>query len=487
MRVDHVHGNLVTIMRQDERPRVERRASPAHLLPRRAQGFLDRTLETGRAIAAVAEGEPIEFCGPPGFGKSSLLRHLAHHPGLTVVGGVAHLPSRRQALDDLLQSLFGVFYECDTLYKPNGGALRHYLNNADALILLDDIELGREELEELLDFAPACRFVTTSSAGRVGIPQQSVALPGLPEDDALALITRGLGRSLADGEQAAARRLSRAVRGSPLQLLQAVALVDSSARSLASVADEIDSLTPQAMESVARPDRKLLAALAVVPGLLLDAELVHALTGLPQAQEALEGLAGRGLAQAHPVFGAPTRYGVPDEVGHAIRESWDINDAAHQVQVYFAEWAKNARGGPDPSRQDVEAGREVMQWAAEAGAGRTFALSAWRSKGPSRCRGVGTRGGPRSKPSSTPREPLAIAPSRALPCTSWVHEPFALVRPTWRSGCFVGLSTCAKVSEIGKVPQLPGITSTCSSHQRLCHRRPRQGPLPRGRPSPDLS
>lgn len=89
-------------------------------------------------------------------------------------------------------------------YKPNGGALRHYLSDSEALILLDDVELERDEVEELLDFAPACRFVTTSSAGRMGVPQQSVALPGLPDDDALALITCGLGRSLADDEEAAA-------------------------------------------------------------------------------------------------------------------------------------------------------------------------------------------------------------------------------------------------------------------------------------------
>ncbi|MGH8910667.1 MAG: choice-of-anchor D domain-containing protein, partial [Egibacteraceae bacterium] len=367
MRVDHVHGDLVTIVRQDERPRVERRAAPVRLLPRKFSDFLDRELETRRAIAAVAGGEPIEFHGPSGVGKSSLLRHLAHHPQVIAEGGVLHLPARRQAAEDLLQALFGAFYECDTPYKPNGGVLRHYLQSADAVVLLDDVELGREEIEEVLDFVPSCRFVGTSSARRLVGPYQSVRLPGLPEDDALALIARGLGRSLVRGEQAAARRLGQAVEGCPLRLLHAVALVSSGERSLESVAEEFAVLASDAVGLMPERDRKLLAVLAVVPGLLLNAEQAYALTGFRQAQNALEELTRLGLAQAHPAVESLTRYGVPDEVGRTIREAWDLDAAGREVREYFLDWTRQPLSAPERSLQDVEAAREVMDWAKDAG------------------------------------------------------------------------------------------------------------------------
>jgi hypothetical protein len=110
MRVDTVLGNLVTVLPPDARANVTPRPVPISLVPRRPAFVVGRQQETALAVQALSTRRPVELYGPPGMGKSTLLRSLAHQLPITeACGGMAHLSARGLSHDDLLQVLFDVF------------------------------------------------------------------------------------------------------------------------------------------------------------------------------------------------------------------------------------------------------------------------------------------------------------------------------------------------------------------------------------------
>src|SRR3954464_778721 len=107
MRVDTVLGNLVTVLPPDVKANVTPRPVPISLVPRRPGLMVDRQDETARAVEALSTRRPVELRAPPGMGKSTLLRSLAHQlPISEACGGMAHLSARGLSRDDLLKNLF---------------------------------------------------------------------------------------------------------------------------------------------------------------------------------------------------------------------------------------------------------------------------------------------------------------------------------------------------------------------------------------------
>jgi hypothetical protein len=210
--------------------------------PKPFPDLLGREAELETALAALADTGPYEFHAPPGMGKSSLLRHLGHHPQAPGRGRVVYRPGRGQTLWDIAQFLFDALYEYDEeRFVPNRPQLARYLHDVTALLLVDDVELDGDDVQALSDVAPACSALVTSTARRVWDGERSTELQGLGEDAGLALFERGLKRSLEDPERAHAVLLWRAVGGSPLRLGQAAELVAAGKRSLADLAADTGS------------------------------------------------------------------------------------------------------------------------------------------------------------------------------------------------------------------------------------------------------
>ena len=163
VQIGSVHGGVVNVVAPGQQPRPRPRPTPVFLRPRPFPGLLDRAAEVGAAAAALQSALPVEFCGQGGTGKTTLLRHLAHQPpDVAFPDGILYLSARHQPLADLLQSLFDAFYESDVPFKPTDAQIRHALQNKQALILLDDVELSRDEVETLMNTAPGCIFLLAS-------------------------------------------------------------------------------------------------------------------------------------------------------------------------------------------------------------------------------------------------------------------------------------------------------------------------------------
>jgi hypothetical protein len=369
IQIGSIHGGVVNVALPEQQPRPRPRPTPVFLRPRPFPGLLDREAEIGAATAALQSATPVEFYGQAGLGKTTLLRHLSHHPAATSFpDGIVYLSARHQPLADLLQSFFDAFYESDVPFKPTNAQIRHALQGKQTLILLDDVDLVRDEVETLMDAAPGCTFLLASSERRLWGEGRAMALHGLPLDDSLALVERELGRPLTPEERPAAQALCTALDGHPLRLIQAAALVREPGHSLAEVAHQVQSASPsealmaQILASLSEPEQRILAALATLGGAPLSTEHLAALTGLADAAPVLETLLRRGLVQTDS-----PRYSPTGTLGEYLQQMWDLSPLAERALAYFTAWAEQHRSAPDHLLEETDAILQVLGWGGGAG------------------------------------------------------------------------------------------------------------------------
>jgi hypothetical protein len=168
---------------------------------------------------------PLEFVGDPGIGKTVLLRYLAYHVDLELFpDGIIYENIRGFSLGDILQILWKGFYSCSMPYKVTELDVRHNLRDKKALILLDDNELGRDEMEQLVEALANCRvlFSTKRACGWTEI--RSVVLSDLSASQITEVVTNELQRDLQPG-QVVSVGSPPARSGNPRQALRAAAFL----------------------------------------------------------------------------------------------------------------------------------------------------------------------------------------------------------------------------------------------------------------------
>lgn len=272
---------------------------------------LGRERESADAIADLHDGVPIEFHAPCGFGRSTLLRHLAAHAGSRLgVPGVYLNVAGDGDVDDVLGRLVGALYTADPPVKLTADECAAILREARVVVALDDVTFGPRQVADLVQTLSGCGIVLGCARPVVGRRGTSQLVSGLADDAAIELVRRRLGRPLAGGERAEITRLASAVEGQPLRLTQAAALVAAGEQTFASLADRAESdpaeLDRLSVDALAAPERRLLAVLTLTAGALLPRDLLEVIGDIGRVDEAVAGLRGRGLAdQGADRFGLP--------------------------------------------------------------------------------------------------------------------------------------------------------------------------------------
>src|SRR6266487_6022017 len=159
LQIGSVHGGIVNVAVPGKQPQPKARRVPIQLRPRPFPAILDRTEESGAATRALESLQSIELIGEAGIGKTVLLRHLAHTIDSKLFqDGIIYREVRGVPPEDVLQLLWGDFFECDAPFKPADSQLRHDLQTKNALVILDAAELTRTEFERVMNVAAGCTF-----------------------------------------------------------------------------------------------------------------------------------------------------------------------------------------------------------------------------------------------------------------------------------------------------------------------------------------
>src|SRR5829696_2939149 len=371
LRIGSIHGGVVNLASPQQQRLPQPRALPVFLLPRKSPGLLDRKEEIKIATTTLQISSPAEFHGSAGIGKTRLLRHLAHEQLTSTFsdGVVFFSATHHKPVEDLLLDVFDAFYEREATYKPTPTQVRHALRGERALVVLDDVDLERDEVAELMDALPSCTFLLGSTECCLWGEGRALALRGLPPEDALALVERELGQLLVEEERSAAEDLCAALEGHPLRLLQLTALVredgytltDLAAR-LQAVASPAEALREKSLAACSDEEQRILAVLAAPIGASLGEQHVRALTGIEDVEPVLDSLQRRELVQSHS-----PRYTLTGSLDEALQEEWDLTPWNERALEHFAIWAEQQRQAPEQVAEEADAILGTLKWAQQEG------------------------------------------------------------------------------------------------------------------------
>jgi hypothetical protein len=321
LQIGSVHGGIVDAAATRPQPRPKARPVPIELRPRPFPAILDRDEESAAAIRALESLQSVELFGEAGIGKTVVLRHLAYTINSKLFrDGIIYREIRGVPPDDVLQLLWGDFFECDVPFKPTDSQLRHDLQSKNALVILDAAELTRTEAERVMNIAAACTFLLGSPERHLwGSEAHATPLAGLPAKDVKTLIERELNRPLTADEALIVEPITLALKGNPLRILQEAAMAQLNGRSLTRLAQDLrsDGSPEKLAEHITAPlssvQRRILSALAIFNGAPVQATTLVELLQIDDVETILEELEERHLVRTHASFTRPQRMGATAE------------------------------------------------------------------------------------------------------------------------------------------------------------------------------
>jgi PASTA domain-containing protein len=333
---------------------------PIDSRPRRYPEHVDRESEAGVVLAAAQEGGVVNVYGESGIGKTHLLSHVANDPaGGALPDGILHVDALDAPLDDVLQTLFEEFYDCgEPAVRPSRSRLRRALKDRQALVVVDDLGLQREEAQAILSAAPGCAFVIASTPRTVW-DGEAIQLAGLHLEFALAIVEQEIGRPLTPEERVEAESLCNALGGHPWRIREAAARARDEGRSLAEAARALD---PTAMlAGLTSGEEGVLAGLAAVGGGPVGVAHVQELSPVEDVGPVLESLERRHLVLTHS-----PRYSLPEPLAEEIGRRTDLEPLRVRAMEHFTAWAERER---DPAAVAAErpAILDLLRWASRTG------------------------------------------------------------------------------------------------------------------------
>ncbi|MFI2316938.1 AAA family ATPase [Streptomyces sp. CB00072] len=334
------HGSTVNLLPPQERPRPVRRERVA-LVPRRQPEPVGREADLEELEDALRGHGVVQLWGPPGVGKSTLLRHAARslEPG---PDGVLFLNGAHREPEDLAQEIFEACYEAPG-YAPTGPELRRLMTGIEVTVYVDDAELTPERLRLLADAAPDATFVFASRERSLLGESADLELRGLGRAAGLGLLERELRHGMPEAQYAVAVELCEVALGRPLLLLRAAGLarLDTSGEIRLPRAAEIDGLLPLLFDRLDTAALKTLHLLATLRDADVDPEHVGALCDVPDPAAVCGRLAGLGLVTV-----TERGYRSVADVLPEVRRRFAEPVAVDRLCDHFARWATLATTTP---------------------------------------------------------------------------------------------------------------------------------------------
>jgi len=342
--VNNPNGGVVNVLQPAMKAEFTPRLRPINLRPRSFHGLLDRKEEVELIKSAFASATPISLFGESGMGKTSLLRNAAFLPEAEQFqDGIVYIPARAVEVHDLLQKLFDAFFDCTVEQKATEAEIRNGLKDVRALVILDDLTVPREDVSILLDAMPQSLFVLASAERALWGEGQPMGLDGLPEEEALQLFQRELGRSLSEDEKPTALQICRILLFHPLRILQSASLMREDAVSIQQILKSLTATQTQSpavevtLQTSSETQKKVLSLLAVAGGFALTREPIKALASSPVLEGEIKALIQRGL-----VLEQGAGLSLSGDAVSALNGIWDLSGWEDALVNHFTGWLKTA-------------------------------------------------------------------------------------------------------------------------------------------------
>lgn len=322
----------------------ESRSRPVSLRPRAFPNLLSRTSEIETIKDALTHSMPISLFGENGIGKTSLLRYISH---LTETkefkDGVVYLIANGEERSDLLQQIFDVFFTSSQNQKPTDAQLRENLKDIQALIILDDLTLTREDTAFLLDAVPNSTFIFASIERSLWGEGQPIGLDGLGESDALQLFEHELGRAINEDEKESAVQICKILLYHPLRILQTASMVREDSISIQQAFEALTKTRSQSpvleasLNKSSETQKKILSLLAVAGGFVLTREHLQRLAGSLNFDADMKPLLAQGFVSAE---GAS--FSLSGEAVESLVRMWDLSGWEDALIGHFSNWLQTA-------------------------------------------------------------------------------------------------------------------------------------------------
>jgi hypothetical protein len=365
LKVGSTAGALLALVRGRRKPKQRARPTPLDVRPPPFANRINRLRETAELLAD--DGAAVSLCGEAGLGKTYVVATALQESAALPRDGVVYLFAKGKPLDDLLQELFEQFYECRPPFKNSAAQIARDLAEKRALVVLDSLELERDEAQQLLVALPRCRFVAASRERRFW-EGPLIPLHGLATADALALVEQELERPLEDTERDAAEQLCAALAGHPLKIRQAISLVHAGETTLGRLVDRLGAgdaarqVTQAALAPLSPEERRVLATLAVVGGETVGEQRLAEAAAVSDAGAVAAALERRHLVESHS-----PRYSLAGGLEAELRQIVPLAEPLERALGAFIAWAEAARDEPVALLQEAPALLQLLLHAFESG------------------------------------------------------------------------------------------------------------------------
>lgn len=327
-------------------PALRPRRGPVVVLPRRPREPLGRAAEIDDALDLLESRASLELVGTHGVGKTTLLNHLLHHAPVVAPDGIVHVARGTRTETDLLRYLFEALFETDRNYVATDSEMRRMLSDRRVLFAVDDADLGREQIQVVLDGAPQAIVLLAAAERNVWQDADVLMLRGLPPPECVTLFESELGRVLRPPERSAVEVLAAAVDGNPLKILQAAGLVRDEGVDIDALGEEFQGMPAEgvlepAIEHLTLQERAVLSSIAALEGAPIHLDHIAGATGIADPLPVVEGLERR-----HFVRSASPRYAIADPPGRAAREALELGEWTERLAAHFEEWLDRNEAEP---------------------------------------------------------------------------------------------------------------------------------------------
>ena len=287
------------------------------------KNFINRSREVQELTSGLMNGRALfELWGPPGVGKTALVRELLSDPMVASFDGVLRLRGS-SGYNDMLQMAFETAYDTERLFAPTGAQRERYLTSPRLLVVVDDFDGDEEDAEALYLSLPASSFIFVSEAGGLRGAVESIEVAPLSPADNRALYDAIVSRDGTGGTGS----LPAGAGVTPLEIVRMAAARRVTGTPVADPAAALAALTG----ALSATDSLVLAPFLVAAGGPLDALTAGELAGLPGPGPILDSLSARGLVDFDG-----ERYRVRPEVLEALPISVTTQRVANALSAVLA-------------------------------------------------------------------------------------------------------------------------------------------------------